>query len=298
MRCRKSSNATTNDRDVTIAPLAADARRRVLTLLCSHPVIVPRSGAPSCAGSPGLPTLRTMVDSAQSAARPSISRPDFSQAPRHNSNLESPSSLGHSAPSNQPAAATSPTGNVAMLASAPFGRAVSVLRSVTPRPEIVLEEIPAPKRLAPFAFALSASVQRGAEETASGRFVLLFDPAGQPAWSGTMRFVSFVTAEVESDVLADAAFAATSWAWLRDALAHHDATYTALNGTVTEIQSTTFTESDEEGEFATSSRMTDVELRASWTPLNEQLESHLHSWCQLLADVAGLPPVGITLLRR
>ena len=36
-----------------------------------------------------------------------------------------------------------------------FTRAVAGLRDARPRPEIVLEEVPAPQRLAPFAYALS-----------------------------------------------------------------------------------------------------------------------------------------------
>jgi hypothetical protein len=62
-----------------------------------------------------------------------------------------------------------------------FVRALSALRSVTPRPEVVIEETPAPQRLAPHAVALSADVVSPADpdvELGTGRLVLLHDPAG------------------------------------------------------------------------------------------------------------------------
>jgi len=44
-----------------------------------------------------------------------------------------------------------------------FIRAVEELRAVTARPEITLEEVPAPQRLAPFAKALGGRVLRHGE---------------------------------------------------------------------------------------------------------------------------------------
>src|SRR5205085_91091 len=54
-----------------------------------------------------------------------------------------------------------------------FLAAVRGLRAVRLRPEVVLEEVPAPQRIAPFALALSAEVVLDGEELATGRFVLL-----------------------------------------------------------------------------------------------------------------------------
>jgi hypothetical protein len=84
-----------------------------------------------------------------------------------------------------------------------FTRAVAGLRAAAPRPEILLEEIPAPQRLAPHSFALSASVLRSGEEVASGRLILLHDPAGHEAWRGDLRLVTLVTAELEPDMAGD-----------------------------------------------------------------------------------------------
>jgi len=42
-----------------------------------------------------------------------------------------------------------------------------------------------------------------------------------------------------------------------------------------------------------------VEIRASWTPVGEDLEPHLAAWGELLCAAAGLPPLppGVTPLR-
>jgi hypothetical protein len=74
-----------------------------------------------------------------------------------------------------------------------FTHAVETLRSARLRSEVVVEETPAPKRLAPFAFALTAEV---AGDAASGRLVLLHDPHGQEAWHGDFRLVTYVRASL------------------------------------------------------------------------------------------------------
>ena len=73
-----------------------------------------------------------------------------------------------------------------------FARAVDALRAPAPRPEILLEEIAPPQRLAPYAFAISATVLRSGDEVAGGRLILLHDPAGHEAWHGDIRLVTLV----------------------------------------------------------------------------------------------------------
>lgn len=66
-----------------------------------------------------------------------------------------------------------------------FENFLSFARSYSPRAEISLDEVPAPQKLAPYAFALSADVALNSDEdVATGRFVLLHDPEGQAAWEG------------------------------------------------------------------------------------------------------------------
>ncbi|MGA1699860.1 MAG: DUF3000 family protein, partial [Candidatus Nanopelagicales bacterium] len=63
-----------------------------------------------------------------------------------------------------------------------FDRALTSLRGVRLRPELTLDEGPAPQRLAPHAVALTSEFIEDDEEMASGRFVLLHDPDGVEAW--------------------------------------------------------------------------------------------------------------------
>jgi hypothetical protein len=171
-----------------------------------------------------------------------------------------------------------------------FARAVAGLRSVTPREEIALEEVGAPQRLAPYAFALSASVLRDGDEVATGRLILLHDPAGHDAWKGTLRLVTYVTADLEIDLAADQLLPAVGWTWLTDALEANGAAHTAIGGTVTQTTSTRF------GDLSGPPVKGDIEIRASWTPLTTDLRAHLLAWCALLASTAGLPPPGVTAL--
>src|SRR5687768_12776059 len=167
---------------------------------------------------------------------------------------------------------------------ATFTRAVDELRAVTARPEITLEEVPAPQRLAPFAYAMSGTVLRHGDEVATGRLILLHDPAGHEAWDGTMRLVTYVTAELEPDLAADPLLPAVGWTWLTDALEAEDATHTAIAGTVTQTISTRF------GDLAGPPAAADIDIRASWTPTCDDLGAHLTAWCAVLASTAGLPP--------
>jgi hypothetical protein len=171
-----------------------------------------------------------------------------------------------------------------------FARAVEALRSVVPRPEIVLEDLAAPQRLAPYAHAIGGIVGRDGEEVATGRLVLLHDPAGHEAWGGTLRLVTYVTAELETELAIDPLLPAVGWSWLTDALSAFEAEYTAIGGTVTQTTSTRF------GTLSGPPSVADLEIRASWTPLSDDVAAHLESWCALLASTAGLPPPGVTAI--
>lgn len=178
-----------------------------------------------------------------------------------------------------------------------FSRALAQLRSARLRPEVVLTEVPAPQRIAPYAVALTADVLAGAaaagattgtdepDELASGRFVLLHDPSAPEPWDGTFRAVTFVRAELEPEFGADPMLGEVGWTWLLDALAAHDARFTADGGTVTRVVSQSF------GALADRPPSVEVEVRGSWTPLGDDLGPHLQGWADLLCTVAGLPPL-------
>ncbi|CAN5376967.1 DUF3000 domain-containing protein [soil metagenome] len=173
-----------------------------------------------------------------------------------------------------------------------FRTAVASLSAVPVRPEVQLEPIRPPDRLAPWSYALGAEVVCGGEEVATGRLVLLHDPAGHEAWDGTLRLVGYVTAELDPEMAGDPLLAEVGWSWLVDALEEHGASYTAAGGTVTQTSSTRF------GDIAGPSSTVDIELRASWTPLAPDLLPHVRAWIDLLSRAAGLPPPGVAVLAR
>ncbi|MFV0452476.1 MAG: DUF3000 domain-containing protein [Propioniciclava sp.] len=176
-----------------------------------------------------------------------------------------------------------------------FDGAVGVLRDLAWRPELQVEEIPAPQRIAPDACAMAADVVVDDEELGNGRLVLLHDPDGNPAWEGTFRCVTFARALVDPDMVRDPLLAQVGWSWLTDALAQREASYVAPSGTVTAVSSTSF------GSMEGTSDKAEVEIRASWTPgidSGEGILPHILAWQDLLCMVSGLPllPEGVVAL--
>jgi hypothetical protein len=177
---------------------------------------------------------------------------------------------------------------------AEFRRALSSLRSARLRPEVHLEEVPGPGRIAPLTVALTAEVRApGSDhELASGRFVVLHDPAGQVAWDGTFRLVTLVRAALEAELGAEDMLAEVAWTWFRDALAGADVEPRAAGGTVTRVLSRSF------GALGDRPEEVELEIRASWTAPDGDLGPHLQAWAVLLCQAAGLPPLppGVTAL--
>ncbi len=173
---------------------------------------------------------------------------------------------------------------------AAFVRALRSLRGVSLRPEILLDEVPGPARIAPFSAALTAEVRTArrsvaAAELASGRFVVLYDPDGQEAWDGCFRLVTLVRATLEPEVGSDPMLAEVAWSWFLEALAGAGLPAHAAGGTVTRVLSQSF------GSLEVRDEQNDLEIRASWTAANEDLSAHLRAWETLLCTAAGLPPL-------
>ncbi len=168
---------------------------------------------------------------------------------------------------------------------ASFDAALASIRAVTLRPEVVLEETPAPQRLSPYAVALQAEVVLDDEEAASGRFVLLHDPEGQEPWDGEFRVVTFAKGFVELDIAQDPMLTEVAWGWLTEALDLRGAGFRAESGTVTRTASESF------GAISERPPAGEVEIRASWTPDGIDAGAHLEAWADVLVQVAGLPPL-------
>ncbi|MEU6221096.1 DUF3000 domain-containing protein [Streptomyces sp. NPDC047022] len=179
--------------------------------------------------------------------------------------------------------------HAADTAPRPFRAAVDALTAARLRPEIEIESTRPPQRLAPHTYALEAAVVVDGEDLADGRLVLLHDPAGHEAWQGTFRLVTLVRAELEPEMAADPLLPEVCWSWLTGALQARGLTYGEPSGTVTRAGSHYF------GGLAARPAASQIEIRASWTPLEGRsgvpdTAAHLASWCDLLSQVAGLPP--------
>lgn len=173
-----------------------------------------------------------------------------------------------------------------------FERALDNVRRAVLRPEFLVDETPAPARLAPHAVALVAEPVADADITASGRFVLLHDPDGVDEWDGEFRCVIFVRFDMDPEVGTDPLLPQVAWSWLVDALTSALLVEGSLGGTVTCSTGVSF------GTLSDRPHETTVEVRASWTPAGtddlgpqETIAEHVLAWGQVLALGAGLPPV-------
>jgi hypothetical protein len=174
-----------------------------------------------------------------------------------------------------------------------FEEMIELLRTFTPRDEIILEEVPPPQKLAAYSFAFTADISNGKsgdaeEEVASGRFVILHEPGGQDTWEGEFRCVSFMRADVESEMQEDPLLPEVGWNWLLDSLTSTGAQFNAPSGTVTRVSSASF------GKLSPRSDDSEIEIRASWTPViltPRDIFTHVQAWCNLMTEIAGLPPI-------
>jgi hypothetical protein len=205
------------------------------------------------------------------------------------------------------------------------------------RTELAFEDEPPPRRLAPFAYAVAAAVSAdgvsagalsagalsgggrpgggrsgssgsggGAAADAHdaeaeigwGKFVLLFDAAGQQGWDGKYRIIGYVRAELEPEMAADPLINAVGWSWLSEALDVRSSGYRKISGTVTTVVTQGFGGKQDEP------TATGFELRASWSPLladgiSAELDGHVAAWCDVICMAVGLPPLapGVAALR-
>ena len=190
----------------------------------------------------------------------------------------------------------------AALAAFAVGRAAVTAA----RDDLELEDWPAPRKLAPYAFALAATAYRDGEEAGTGKLMLLYDPDGRDGWTGTFRVVCHVQADVEEEMAADPLLGEVGWSWLTDALDLHAPGYAAPSGTVTRVITEGY------GSKSDDPPATGFELRASWclaassgedstredsaredsADLADELSGAVVAWCDLLAAAAGLPEQG------
>jgi hypothetical protein len=179
------------------------------------------------------------------------------------------------------------------------------------RPELDFDTQPAPRKLAPYAAAVGATVREPVPRRRSGRpgdhepdaegseigwgsFVLLYDPAGQAGWGGPLRVVIYVRADLEPEIASDPLAGQVGWSWLVESLDTRTAGYQQASGTVTRVVTEGF------GSKSGNPVTTGFELRASWSPVaGDDLGPHLAAWCDTLCTASGLPPLpdGVRAMR-
>ncbi|NBQ35290.1 MAG: DUF3000 family protein [Actinobacteria bacterium] len=165
-----------------------------------------------------------------------------------------------------------------------FEQLTAAILAIKPRGEILLETVPAPQKLAPHALAMTADVL---EDAATGRFVLLHDPAGQEGWGGKWA--------IDLEMASDPLLPEIGWAWLLESLKKNGCEFIAPSGTVTRVASASF------GALEDREEDSEIEIRASWTPSSENnLVAHVNAWLELLAITAGLEPIpeGVSSIAR
>ena len=173
-----------------------------------------------------------------------------------------------------------------------FEQLVAPILALKPRGEILLKAVPAPQKLAPHALAMTADVL---EDAATGRFVLLHDPAGQEGWGGNWRCVTFARAAIDLEMASDPLLPEIGWTWLIESLKKNGCEFLAPSGTVTRVASSSF------GALEDREEDSEMEVRASWTPTSgEDLVNHVNAWLELLAMTAGLEPIpqGVSSISR
>lgn len=177
--------------------------------------------------------------------------------------------------------------DVAADAPAVFVRATSSLATARVRPEVTIEAIPSPTRIAPHSAALAGEVlSAGLAESlhGSGRLILMYDEEQVETWGGPFRIVCFAQSPLEAEIRLDPIVSDVVWSWLTDALENAQADYSRASGTATRVLSKGYGELSDQGETG------HLELRASWTPGGTDMSGHVAAWANLLCLLAGLPP--------
>ncbi len=167
---------------------------------------------------------------------------------------------------------------------AEFTDALLTLRDAAYDSHVKVSEIAAPHQIAPFAAAIRMDCEAlddNSPSGGSGRLVILYDPQEQPGWQGRFRLVTMIGARVDVDLVSEPLADQVCWSWLTDFLTQSEASFFQAAGSVTRSHSASF------GELEKRSETAEMELRASWTPLGNDLAPHAGAISRLLAMMSG-----------
>lgn len=180
-----------------------------------------------------------------------------------------------------------------MTQSAPpqgFLSALGSLRDAWIDPSLVIHEVPAPARLAPWAAAIEVETRElaGDQPIARATLVVLCDPEQEEVWGGQIRLVGQARMNVDDDQSTDPLLGEVIWGTLLQSLAEAGSTPLACVGTVTREISQTF------GGLELQGSKLNADLRCSWTPATNDLSGDLAGWAEALRSNSGVLPHGVT----
>lgn len=165
-------------------------------------------------------------------------------------------------------------------------------KQIESRPEITLSQIPSPQGIAPEAIAIAAEVNH---ETATdhgvSRLVFCRDASMPEGWNSEFRIIGYAKSPIELDMAKDEYLSAMPWEWLKDSLSQAGALFAHDAGTTTTVLSTGH------GSLLSQPQHAELEIRASWAPLDFDLSAHLEGWVELLGLISGLPPKDSKVVR-
>lgn len=174
----------------------------------------------------------------------------------------------------------------------PFAGMLLGIQQVVPRPEMEITQIPSPKGIAPEALALSVEINHAvSSDHGVSRLVFCRDPKQPEGWHSEFRIIGYAKSPIELELAKDEYSANLPWEWLKDALKSHGAEFAHEAGTTTTVISTGH------GSLVNQAQHAEVEIRASWAPVNFDLNAHLLGWMDLLAMISGLPPAEQEVVR-
>jgi hypothetical protein len=179
-------------------------------------------------------------------------------------------------------------------APAQFNAASITLTEPYLRAELNSSQIPAPDRIAPWALAFAAQAPNPADTPMNrgvGRIVFLYDPEQFDTWGSNLRVIAYGKSPLENDLGIEDDAAHFWWGQLTQALSNHGASYSHEAGTVTKMSSTGM------GALANDPSASEVEMRASWSPQEDDLGPHFAAWQDLIAAMAGFGISGEDVIR-
>lgn len=164
---------------------------------------------------------------------------------------------------------------------------VASLEITEVRPELEVVQIPSPKGLADDSLALSLNIRHDSEEAdhAVSRLVFAYSAEIPEGWNSSFRIIGYAKSPIDLEMARDEYLSSLPWEWLRESLIRNGAHFSHDAGTSTTVISTGH------GALIGQPQHAELEIRASWSPEGNSWQPHLVGWAEMVALIAGLPPL-------